>query len=38
VPNFSGTATIFAGKAKPGINPDGESRMSVFGKARLTCP
>jgi hypothetical protein len=38
VPSFSGTATILAGKAKPGMNPDGESRMSVFGRAQLTCP
>ena len=38
VPNFSGVATILAGKATPSINPDGESTLSVFGKAQLTCP
>jgi len=36
--NFSGTATILAGKAKPAMMPDQGSQMTVFGAAQLTCP
>ena len=38
VPNFTGTATILAGKATPPMNPDGGAQMSVFGAAQLMCP
>jgi hypothetical protein len=38
VPNFSGTAVIMAGKAKPSMMPDGGSQMTVYGSAQLTCP
>jgi hypothetical protein len=38
VPNFSGTATILAGKGTPSMNPDGGLQMKTFGAAQLTCP
>jgi hypothetical protein len=37
--SFVGTANILAGKAAmPSANPDGESQLTVFGAAKLTCP
>jgi hypothetical protein len=38
VPNFSGVATILAGKATPVMSPDSGPKMNVFGSAQLTCP
>jgi hypothetical protein len=38
VQNFTGTATIMAGKAMPSMNPDGGAQMTIFGSAQLTCP
>lgn len=38
MPNFSGTATILAGKEKTSMIPDEGGQMTVFGFAQLTCP
>jgi hypothetical protein len=38
-PNFQGTATVLAGKAKSTqVNPDGPYPLRIFGMAQLTCP